>query len=151
LRGHGADDDAGGLWHRGHSADRLGRVAARARPCGGTLPGDAFKVDYGTGFDVALITNFLHHFDPPTCTSFLKKVAAALKPGGKAVVLEFVPNEDRVSPPMSASFSLTMLAGTPSGDAYTFPQLKKMAIDAGYTSVSAHPLPMPETVIVATK
>jgi len=116
-----------------------------------TLPGDAFKVDYGTGFDVALITNFLHHFDPPTCTSFLKKVAAALKPGGKAVFLEFVPNDDRVSPPISASFSLTMLAGTPSGDAYTFAQLKKMAIDAGYTSVSAHPLPMPETVIVATK
>jgi hypothetical protein len=74
-----------------------------------------------------------------------------LKPGGKAVFLEFVPNDDRVSPPISASFSLTMLAGTPAGDAYTFAQLKKMAIDAGYTSVSAHPLPMPETVIVATK
>src|SRR5262245_46761831 len=35
-----------------------------------TLAGDAFKVDFGTGFDAALVTNFLHHFDRPTCTAF---------------------------------------------------------------------------------
>ena len=28
-----------------------------------TLPGDAFKVEFPDGFDVALVTNFLHHFD----------------------------------------------------------------------------------------
>jgi len=83
-----------------------------------TLAGDAFKVDFGTGFDVALVTNFLHHFDAPTCTSFLKKIHAALKPGGRVVILEFVPNPDRVSPPVPARFALTMLAGTLAGGAY---------------------------------
>ncbi len=39
-----------------------------------TIPGDAFTVDWGAGYDVALVTNFLHHFDVPTCTAFLKKV-----------------------------------------------------------------------------
>ena len=57
-----------------------------------TMAGDAFKVDYGTGFDVALVTNFLHHYDAETNTTLLKKIAGALKPGGQAVVLEFVPN-----------------------------------------------------------
>ena len=33
--------------------------------------------------------------------------------------LEFVPNEDRVSPAMPAAFALIMLAETPAGDAYT--------------------------------
>ena len=33
-----------------------------------TLPGDAFKLDFGSGYDIALLTNFLHHFDVPTCT-----------------------------------------------------------------------------------
>src|SRR5205814_8978624 len=28
-----------------------------------TLAGDAFKVDFGDAYDVALVTNFLHHFD----------------------------------------------------------------------------------------
>ena len=116
-----------------------------------TRPGDAFKVDYGTGYDVALVTNFLHHFDPPTCTDFLRKVHAALKPAGRVVVLEFVPNPDRVSPPIPARFSLTMLSGTPSGDAYTFAELRQQLESAGFSDVSAHALPTPQTVLLARK
>ena len=117
-----------------------------------TIAGDAFAVDYGTGYDVALLTNFLHHYNVATCTTLLRKVAAALKPGGRAVILEFVPNEDRVTPPMAAGFSLTMLAGTPEGDAYTLGQLKQMTADAGFAGgVNAYPLPSPETVVIATK
>ena len=115
------------------------------------LPGDAFKVDYGTGYDVALVTNFLHHFDPATCVALLEKIAAALKPGGQVAVLEFVPNPDRVSPPMPAAFSLTMLADTVSGDAYTLAELRDQLEKAGFTDVASHPTPTPQTVIVARK
>jgi len=114
-----------------------------------TVPGDAFKVDFGTGFDVALVTNFLHHFDEPTCTAFLRKVHHAVKPGGRVVVLEFVPNPDRVTPRMAAGFSLTMLAGTPSGDAYTFAELQRQLESAGFKDVAAHQLPTLQTVLVA--
>jgi len=115
------------------------------------LPGDAFRVDFPSGFDVALVTNFLHHFDSPTCTNFLRKVHAALTPGGRVVLLEFVPNPDRVSPPVPARFSLTMLAGTPGGDAYTFAELQQQLESAGFRNVSAHPLPTPETILLAQK
>src|SRR5258706_15919533 len=84
-----------------------------------TRPGSAFDVDYGTGYDIVLLTNFLHHFDAPTCETLLRKVRAALADGGRAVALEFVPNEDRVSPPQAAAFSMIMLGSTPQGDAYT--------------------------------
>ena len=30
-----------------------------------TIPGNAFEVDFGTGYDLVLVTGFLHHFDPP--------------------------------------------------------------------------------------
>jgi ubiquinone/menaquinone biosynthesis C-methylase UbiE len=126
---------------------RSGQVRDRYR----TLPGDAFKVDFPHGFDVALVTNFLHHFDPPTCTNFLKKVFAALTPGGCVVVLEFVPNPDRVSPPVPARFSLTMLAGTPSGDAYTLAELQHQLEGAGFRNVSTHALPTPQTILLAEK
>jgi 2-polyprenyl-3-methyl-5-hydroxy-6-metoxy-1,4-benzoquinol methylase len=116
-----------------------------------TIPGDAFKVDFGTGYDVVLVPNFLHHFDHATCTTFLKKCHAALKPGGKVVVVEFVPNADRVSPPSAAAFSLTMLAGTPSGDAYTLAELEKQLGDAGFNKISSHALPTPETILLAHK
>ena len=113
------------------------------------LPGSAFDVDYGGPYDIVLITNFLHHFDVPTCVGLLKKVHASMKPGGRAATLEFVPNDDRVTPPMAAAFSLTMLASTPSGDAYTFRELDGMYREAGFEAVTAHPLPgSPHTVVV---
>jgi 2-polyprenyl-3-methyl-5-hydroxy-6-metoxy-1,4-benzoquinol methylase len=117
-----------------------------------TIPGSAFDVEYGTDYDLVMITNFLHHFDVSTCEKLLAKVRAALKPGGRAVILEFVPNEDRVSPPIPAQFSLIMLAETPAGDAYTFSELQRMLRNAGYSSVENHPLPPTFfNVVIGTK
>ncbi|MGH9220400.1 MAG: methyltransferase [Vicinamibacterales bacterium] len=116
-----------------------------------TIAGDAFTVEYGSGYDVVLVTNFLHHFDAATNTDMLKKVHAALKPGGRVGVLEFVPNPDRVSPPMPARFSLTMLAETAGGDAFTFAELREQLEGAGFHDVEAHGLPTPQTLLIARK
>jgi len=113
------------------------------------LAGSAFEVDFGGPYDVVLLTNFLHHFDAPTCEGLLKKVRAAMKPGGRVAALEFVPNEDRVTPPMAAAFSLTMLLTTAAGDAYTFSELASMFGNAGFTGITSHPVPRaPHTVVM---
>ena len=106
-----------------------------------TIEGSAFDVEFGSGYDLVLLTNFLHHFDPPTCETLLRKVRAALADGGRAVTLEFVPNEDRVTPPEVAAFSMVMLVGTPSGDAYTFAELERMCANAGFSRSTIHALP----------
>lgn len=117
-----------------------------------TLEGSAFDVDYGSGYDLVLLTNFLHHFDHATCESLLRKVHAALAEGGRAVTLEFVPNEDRISPPVPAAFSMMMLGSTPSGDAYTFPELEQMFRNAGFSKSELHPLPAtPEHLVISQK
>jgi 2-polyprenyl-3-methyl-5-hydroxy-6-metoxy-1,4-benzoquinol methylase len=114
------------------------------------LPGSAFDVPFGGPYDTVLLTNFLHHFDAETCVGLLKKVRGSLKPGGCAATLEFVPNEDRVSPPMPAAFSMTMLASTVAGDAYTYRELSDMHTKAGFGGVRAHPIPMsPHTIVMA--
>jgi 2-polyprenyl-3-methyl-5-hydroxy-6-metoxy-1,4-benzoquinol methylase len=115
------------------------------------LEGDALKIDFGTGYDAVLVTNFLHHFDPPTCTALLRKAAAALKEGGRVAILEFVPNPDRISPPSAAAFSLMMLAGTPGGDAYTLAELEAMVADAGLRNATAHVTPTGQRVVIAAK
>ena len=116
------------------------------------LPGSAFDVEYGSGYDLILITNFLHHFDAATCETFLRKVHAALADGGRAVTVEFVPNADRVSPPGAAAFSLTMLGTTPSGDAYTFAELESMFRNAGFSRSELHELPpTPQSVVISCK
>ncbi len=115
---------------------RAAGVADRYR----ALPGSAFEVNFGEGYDLVLLTNLLHHFDPPTCEKLLRKIHAALRPGGRVAVLEFVPNEDRISPPIPATFSLIMLASTAAGDAYTFSEFQQMFRNAGFASSELHAL-----------
>ena len=113
-----------------------------------TIAGSAFDVDWGTNFDLVLIPNFLHHFDPPTCVQLLAKVRRSLSSTGRALAVEFVPDEDRVSPPLAAAFSFVMLASTPQGDAYTARELAQMGRDAGFSNVTATPLPpTPQTLV----
>jgi ubiquinone/menaquinone biosynthesis C-methylase UbiE len=123
-------------------------IAARYR----TIGGSAFDVDLGSDYDLVLLTNFLHHFDIPSCETILRKVRSALAPTGQVVTLEFVPNDDRVSPPTTAAFSLMMLGWTPAGDAYTFAEYERMFRNAGYSRNEIHPLPSsPQSVIVSRK
>ncbi len=133
----------------------IARKNAEAQGLGGRyhlLPGSAFEVGYGTGYDAILITNLLHHFEPAENEKLLKKAHAALNPGGQVIMLEFVPNDDRVSPPVAALFTLTMLGNTPKGDAYTFAELAAMCRNAGLEGTRLIPLdPTPEALVVARK
>jgi len=127
------------------NAERAG-VSDRHR----SLPGSAFEVEFDEGYDLVLLTNFLHHFDAATNESLMRKVHAALKPGGRAVALEFVPDESRVAPPASATFALVMLATTPAGDAYTFAEYQAGFRSAGFAKCECFNLePTMQQVVVA--
>ncbi len=117
-----------------------------------TRPGSAFDTDLGSGYDYVLLTNIFHHFDHATCEKLMRRVHAALKPGGQAITLEFVPNEDRVSPPTAAMFSMVMLGSTDAGDAYTLKEYEKMFGNAGFSKTTMHQIPdMPQQVLVSEK
>ncbi|HAB19491.1 MAG TPA: class I SAM-dependent methyltransferase [Verrucomicrobiota bacterium] len=121
-------------------ADRFSKIA-----------GNAFEVELGNNYDVVLVPNFLHHFSITDCTRFLRRLHAALRPGGQVVIVEFVPNEDRISPPAAATFSFVMLGTTPQGDAYTFVEYCQMLSAAGFRDAQLHPLPpTAECAVIAT-
>lgn len=127
---------------------RLAGVAERHA----LLPGSAFEVDWGGRYDLVLLTNFLHHFDVPTCERLAAKALAALAPGGRCVTLEFVPDPDRVNPPATAGFALTMLATTAAGDAYTFAEYERIFSTAGFARSEFHALPpTPQQAVVSYK
>jgi predicted O-methyltransferase YrrM len=133
----------------------VARENAQARGVGNRhhlLPGSAFEVEFGSGYEAVLLTNFLHHFDVATNVSLLKKLGNSLSPGGQLVILEFVPNPDRISPPVAALFSVTMLGNTQKGDAYTFAELANMCANAGFEGARLVSLePMPQSLVVARK
>lgn len=116
------------------------------------LEGSAFEIEFGSDYDVALITNFHHHFTPSVIETLMRKVNGALKPGGIAVTLEFVPNNDRVTPPDAASFAMIMLATTPEGDAYTFAEYDAMYRNCGFSHNVLHRIDhSPEAVIISRR
>lgn len=115
-----------------------------------TLPGDVFNIDWDGRYDVIMLPNFLHHFDEQTCVAILKKARAALTEEGYVATIDFVPNEDRVSPPPSASFALVMLATTAKGDAYRFSDYDRMCKAAGLANNTMTALlPTAQTLIVS--
>jgi 2-polyprenyl-3-methyl-5-hydroxy-6-metoxy-1,4-benzoquinol methylase len=113
------------------------------------MPGSAFDIDFGSGYDIILITNFLHHFDAATIETLLRKTRAALAPNGRAVTVDFVPEEDRLTPARAAAFSMTMLGSTPAGDAYTWSEYERMFKNAGFLSNETHAAPDGQAVIIS--
>jgi 2-polyprenyl-3-methyl-5-hydroxy-6-metoxy-1,4-benzoquinol methylase len=115
-----------------------------------TIAGSAFEVAWGEDYDWVLLPNFLHHFDALSCTAILRRARAALSPGGRVAIVEWVPNEDRISPPVAALFAMTMLLTTPTGSTYTAAELAAMLADAGFGAPEVTPLvPTPLTLVVA--
>lgn len=116
------------------------------------LPGDALEVAFGSDFDQILVPNLLHMWDRVTIVRLLRKAHAALSPAGRLALVEFVPNEDRVSPPVPASFAMYMLANTPGGNAYTFSEFRRMLEEAGFAECRMHSLGVTHhSLIVAEK
>lgn len=118
------------------NADRSG-ISGRFR----TIAGSAFDADLRGPYDVVLLPNFLHHFDPPTIEKLLKRIRPALAPGGRVAILEFIPDEDRSGPPGAVWFAFQMLSSTPAGDAYTFSEYERMLRNAGFTRFERHASP----------
>lgn len=107
-----------------------------------TVAGSAFDVAFQGSFDLVLLANILHHYSHDDCVKLLRKTRMALSPSGYALVIDFVPNPDRVSPPEPASFAFWMLATTPGGDAYTLADYQAMGRDAGFASAAGRPFPL---------
>jgi predicted nicotinamide N-methyase len=106
-----------------------------------TIPGSAFEANLGGPYEVVLLPNFLHHFDPPTIERLLKRIRPALAAKGRVAILEFIPDEDRTGPPGAVWFAFQMLSSTPAGDAYTFSEYQRMLRNAGFGRAELHSNP----------
>jgi hypothetical protein len=82
-------------------------------------------------YDVAWLSHILHGEGPDDCRMIIQKAVDALEPGGMIIVHDFILNNSMDGPLFPALFSLNMLLGTESGQAYSEEQIIDMLAAAG--------------------
>jgi cyclopropane fatty-acyl-phospholipid synthase-like methyltransferase len=85
------------------------------------LVGDMFETDLGRDYDIATAHAIVHHFDPETNVTLLRRAREALREGGTMAVLELErPPQDKAGTPIGTLtgllFYVTSGARTYSGD-----------------------------------
>lgn len=114
--------------------------------------GNALETELGGPYDVVLIARFLHLLAPDQREALLRRVHAALAPGGRTVAMQIMLNDDRVSPPFATMMNFNVLATTPSGQVPTVPELEALLRSAGFDRLEWQELPdSDERIVLAWK
>jgi ubiquinone/menaquinone biosynthesis C-methylase UbiE len=115
------------------------------------LEGDLRQVDFGRDkYDLVILGHIIHSEGAGHGQALLRKCHAALRPGGRLLIAEYVPNDARTGPPMPMLFALTMLLQTDEGNVFTLREFRTWLKDARFRNVTTIPAP-PATVITAQK
>jgi predicted O-methyltransferase YrrM len=117
----------------------------------GTRVGDLLEDSYGTGYDLVFISAICHMLSPDENRAMLSKAFAALAPGGRVVIQDFILSSAKTAPKSGALFALNMLVGTRAGSAYSHDEYAGWLREAGFSDPGHVRLPGPTGLIVATR
>lgn len=115
------------------------------------VAGDLDTVDFGSGFDVAVLGHILHSEGEQRSRALLRKTFNALAPGGIIAIQEFLVEKDRSGPPVGLIFAVNMLVNTDDGDTWSFQELAGWLHEAGFEKVRTLDSPGPSPLILANR
>jgi SAM-dependent methyltransferase len=98
--------------------------------------------------DVVLLCNVLHQEDEEQAQGLLAKAHAALRPNGRAVVLDVVLNDDKCGPISVALGSLNQLLHHGGGGYHTAAELIRWLGRVGFAKVQRVALPFPNQALL---
>jgi 3-hydroxy-5-methyl-1-naphthoate 3-O-methyltransferase len=114
-------------------------------------PGDYRTDEFGKDYDIAVFGHICHIETPDMNRQLFARAFRALKPGGRLVIGDMLPNEERTGPPFPVMFAVNMLLHC-EGDTYTFSEYSSWLRAAGFTGVESYETQRaPSPVIIATK
>jgi hypothetical protein len=95
-------------------------------------PGNMTENDLGGGYDLILLSNIIHSFNPEGNQAIIEKCFGALEDGGMLIVKDFLMEPDRSGPAFGLLFALHMLVHTPQGGTYTRDEVAQWTTQAGF-------------------
>ena len=115
-----------------------------------TVVGDYTTDPLPRGYDLVFLSAIVHSNSPRANADLIGKCAAALNPGGRVVVVDFIMDDARTSPPFAALFALNMLVGTREGDTYTEAEVREWMDRAGLIDMTRRDTGFGTTIIVGS-
>ena len=113
------------------------------------LAGDVLRDPVGEGYDLIFASNLIHSMAATEVAALVRKLGAALAPGGQLVIKDFIPDDTRRGPAWPLLFAVNMLVNCPGGDCYTQRELKGWFAAAGLQFRGHLPVAANSTLVYA--
>lgn len=116
------------------------------------LPGDLREIDWGSSeFDLVLLSNIIHMYDPDTNQQLARKASQALKEKGRLVIHDYVLRQEGTMPLDGALFSLNMLTGTAGGKSYQEDEITSWLSESGFICPQRIDLATSHSLVIGEK
>jgi SAM-dependent methyltransferase len=115
-------------------------------------PANLREADFGEGvFDVVILGHVCHGEGAEWSRHVIHCAYRALRPSGQILIADLLPDDDRRGPLFPLLFDLYMLVMTEKGGTFTRAEYTQWLSEAGFSDITALPVPAPSPLLVATK
>jgi len=116
------------------------------------LPGDLREVDLGQNcYDLVILGHICHSEGAEKTRVLLSRAFGALKHGGKLLIADMIPDDERRTAVFPLLFAVNMLVNTTEGNTFTMAEYREWLADAGFCDITVIDVPGPSPLIVAGK
>lgn len=114
--------------------------------------GDLRELDFGTErYDLVVLGYIVQTEGEERGRDLLAKCRRALRPGGKLLIADMIPSDDRTGPAAPLVYAMDMVLFTDRGDVFTLEQYRKWLGEAGFACVETIDIPAPWPLVLATR
>jgi ubiquinone/menaquinone biosynthesis C-methylase UbiE len=116
------------------------------------LAGDWNGLDFGPNrYDLVVLGHILHSEGVRRSRTLVRRCYRSLKKGGRLLIVEINPDDQRASPRFPLVFAVNMLMFTEQGDTYTFGEIRSWCQAAGFHRITRLASPSVSPLILARK
>jgi len=115
------------------------------------ISGDLRKVDLGKDYDLIILGHICHSEGAENTVKLISRCYNSLKDGGKLLIADMIPDDERCSAVFPLVFAVNMLVSTTDGGTFTMKEYDEWLKDAGFHDRKLLDVPGPSPLIVATK
>jgi ubiquinone/menaquinone biosynthesis C-methylase UbiE len=116
------------------------------------LAGDINEVDFEQNhYDLVILGHICHTEGAERTRKLFSRAHRSLKSGGKLLIADMIPDDDRCKAVFPLLFAVNMLINSTEGNTFTMAEYRKWLKEAGFVNMTIIDAPGPSPLIVASR